>query len=384
MTSTLTDPKRIYQSLISTADISCNNLVPGFRNKIINGAMRIDQRNVGASVSLNAASTYVTDRFLCNNALSIATTFQQGILGNSGFPARIVQVANTHCLTWVNNSTASTSTAAVISVSTQIEGNNLVDLLWGFIGPKTVTLSFWVYASVVGTYSVSLQNNGLLTNYISTYTITNANSWQKMTIVISGPVIGVWTTDTTCGINLTFTLHGSTSSVASSVLNTWQTTSTQFFVASTQTNLALTASSTFSITGIQLEVGAIPTPFEWRTFEQETRLCQRYYEKSCAYNFPLLIADSNGCYSAIAVGATYASPGGRFAVEKRIAPTVRVWNPSASAPAFGNANLLLNSQSYAAALQYINPKGWLILTSTNNGFGNGSIYQYHFDANAEF
>ncbi len=362
-------------------DLSATNQVIGFRNRIINGNMRIDQRNVGSAVSLNAAAAYITDRFYCNNALAVATTFQQGVLGNSGFPPRIANQPFTHCLTWNNSSTASTATNSVIYMYTSMEGNTVVDLNWGFAGARVITLSFWAYVSVVGTYSACLQNNGFLTGYVTSFQITTINTWQKFNVSIPGPVIGAWSTDTNLGLGLTFTLHGSTGIAATSTLNTWQTTSTQYYIASTQTNLALTASSTFAVTGIQLEIGSLATQFEWRPWETEMRMCQRYYEKSWQYSIPTntnfntlsgTVTDSTASTSAI--------NSRRYKVTKRTTtPTVRFWNylgSLGSVTLFGN-----NNASAGVTINFPNEDGWAFLSGT---FNFPASYYYFYDANADF
>ncbi len=359
-------------------DVYATNEVIGLRNRVMNGSMRIDQRNVGTAVSLNAAAAYVIDRWNCNNGLSMTSTFQQGVLGGSGFPPRISNNASTNCLTWVNSSTASTSTASAISITTHLEGNTLVDLGWGYTGAKTITLSFWVYASVIGVYSAALQNNDASMNYIATYPVSSTNNWQKVVLVITGPPSGTWTTDITTGINLVFNLHGSTATGSNSSVNSWQTSG---YIASTQTNLALTASSTFSLTNVQLEIGTLATMFEWRPFAFELIQCQRYYEKSPAYTSPYLTSDVLNCVVSPTSGGYYGI-GPRFTVEKRTVPTVRVWNPQGT-PSSGSVNQLENSNTYAVTSRFIGTKGFQTVYSSTGALPTAPV-QYHYDASSDY
>jgi len=237
--------------------------VTGFKNRIINGAMRIDQRNAGASVTVNGNSPFITDRFRCDDATDGAYTAQQVSTAPAGF----------------NNSVQVTVTSADTSLSASqyalfyhsIEGNNVADLNWGTANAKTITLSFWVRSSVTGTFSGSLENNANNRSYIFTYTINSANTWEYETITIPGDTSGTWETGTAVGIRINWSLG-----VGSDFLGTAGAWGNRFFGSTGSVALIGTNSATWYITGVQLEVGSTATTFDYRPYTTELQLCQRY------------------------------------------------------------------------------------------------------------
>jgi len=236
----------------------------GFKNRIINGAMVIDQRNAGASVTVNGNSPFITDRFRCDDATDGAYTAQQVSTAPDGF----------------NNSVQVTVTSADSSLSASqyalfyhsIEGNNVADLGWGTSAAKTITLSFWVRSSVTGTFSGSLENNANNRSYVFTYTINSANTWEYETITIVGDTSGTWEKGTAVGIRINWNLGA-----GSNFLGTAGAWGNRFFGATGSVSLIGTNGATFYITGVQLEVGSTATSFDYRPYGTELSLCQRYY-----------------------------------------------------------------------------------------------------------
>jgi hypothetical protein len=241
------------------------------RNRIINGAMVVDQRNAGASVT-PTADTYLVDRWLVG--LTSSTTFfswQQSSTAPTGFTKSLLATslgANTP------------SAGQIYSLIQKIEGFNTADLGWGTASAQTVTLSFWVRASVTGTYAVIIGNSGLTRVYPATYTINSANTWEQKTITIAGDTSGTWDTTNGTGIRVNFNLGtGSTYAIASG--SGW-VTSTGAYTVSGTTNISATNGATFYITGVQLEQNTSATPFERRLYNQELANCQRYYYRMTA------------------------------------------------------------------------------------------------------
>jgi hypothetical protein len=226
----------------------------GFRNRIINGDMRIDQRNNGAAVT----SGYSVDRFVAVAAGAGSLTVQRSTDAPAGF-------TNSLLLTITSTGDA-TST---MRPEQRIEGFNVADLGWGTSNAQPVTVSFWVKCSVVGTYAVRASNSVQDRDYIATYTVASANTWEYKTITIPGDATGAWLKDNGPGIRFGF-------SVAAATLvtpNQWGTTGGG---ATGQTNLSLTNGATWQVTGVQLEAGSVATPFERRPYGTELALCQRH------------------------------------------------------------------------------------------------------------
>ena len=265
----------------------------GFKNKIINGQMQIDQRNAGASVSITTSNPYTLDRWGTYASQSNKFTVQQNA-GSVTPPAGFTNYLGV-------TSSAATSLGATdyYIVRQTIEGFNSADLSWGTADAKTVTLSFWVRSSLTGVFSVCLTN---VTNgwYTTTYTINSANTWQYVTITIPGTAIGTWLTTNGIGIEVRFNLGiGSTYTGAA---NTW--TSSVISNATGSINFVGTSGATFYITGVQLEKGSTATSFDYRPYGTELALCQRYFT-AIAINDYVAAGFANTTTSARACGIYY-------------------------------------------------------------------------------
>ena len=234
-----------------------------FQNRIINGAMVIDQRNAGASVTQGTSDTYSLDRFLGYGNITSKFTMQQSSTAPAGF---------------VNSVVITSSAATVVGSSDQyyfaqkIEGYNTADLGWGTANAKTVTLSFWARASVIGTYSVFLLNDGSAYSYVANYTISVADTFEYKTITIVAPTVGTWLTTNGLGIYLGWDLGSG--STFNQTAGSWQAANKRATSGSTQ--LVATSGATLYLTGVQLEVGSTATSFDYRPYGTELQLCYRY------------------------------------------------------------------------------------------------------------
>jgi len=250
------------------------NATLAFRNRIINGAMMIDQRNAGASVTpANNAVTYTIDRwaFYVNQASKLTT--QQSSVAPNGF---------TKSLLVTSSSAYSVASGDIFQVFQGIEGLNVADLGWGTANAQTVTLSFWVRSSLTGTFGGSLKNNNNTRSYPFSYTISAANTFEYKTITVAGDTSGTWATDNAGGIYLTFGLGvGSTSS---GTAGAWVGSNINSVTGAT--SVVGTNGATFYITGVQLEKGSTATSFDYRPYGTELQLCQRYcFRMSTTSNF---------------------------------------------------------------------------------------------------
>ena len=231
-----------------------------FRNRIINGDMRIDQRNNGAAINTDNAALYAVDRFFFLEDAATTGTTQQVSDAPAGF---------SNSFRFTNSATTATPTYA--QFVQRIEGYNVADLNFGTASAKTVTLSFWVKSSLIGQFSVSLRNSASNRSNVSTYTINAANTWEYKTITFVGDTTGTWLTTSGNGLELIYRIAGSG---GTSTLNQWAATGDAF--ASGTVNVMGTANATWQITGVQLEAGSYATTFERRPFGTELQLCQRY------------------------------------------------------------------------------------------------------------
>ena len=242
----------------------------GMRNRIINGDMRIDQRNAGASVATSSGTTVFTvDRFPVFYSQTSKFTAQQNaasVTPPAGF---------TNYLGITSSSAYSVLTGDYFLVGHRVEGFNAADLAWGTASAATVTLSFWVRSSLTGTFGGAITNNAQNRSYPFTYTINAANTWEKETITIAGDTSGTWLTNN--GIGLTVFLGLGAGATYSGTAGAWA--GSTLFTATGATSVVGTNGATFYITGVQLEKGSAATPFDYRPYGTELNLCLRYYYK---------------------------------------------------------------------------------------------------------
>jgi hypothetical protein len=237
------------------------------KNRIINGDMRIDQRNAGASVTGND-NIFVVDRWKTRASQTSKMTAQQ----NAGSVTPPAGYKNYLGIT--SSSAYSVGASDYFWLAQLIEGFNTADLNWGTANAQTVTLSFWVRSSLTGTFGGCLRDgNGGTAQYPFSYTISAANTWEQKTITVLGPTIGTWQTNSSASIEIVLSLGmGST---YSGTAGSW--TASSVFAPTGATSVVGTNGATFYITGVQLEVGSTATPFERRMYGNELALCQRYY-----------------------------------------------------------------------------------------------------------
>ena len=290
---------------ITFNDGSTQNTRPavGFRNRIINGDMRIDQRNAGAAITPTTDQRYSTDRWRTDISQSSKITFQQQAIGS---PQSCD--GNRYTLSCITASAYTPTSTDYFGVNQLVEGFNTADLLWGTSAAKTVTLSFWVYSGLTGSFGGAIRTGDSSNySYPFIYTINSANTWEKKTITILAPTSGTWGTTTGSGLDVWFSLG--TGSTYTGTANTWA--AANYLNATGAINMVSTASAsggTWYITGVQLEVGSTATEFERRPYGTELALCQRYYEVTNALM-------STSSWTALINTAFWK-------VEKRVTPTL--------------------------------------------------------------
>jgi hypothetical protein len=273
------------------------------RNKIINGKMEIAQR--GTSFAAITGGSYSLDRWSVNTAATTAvlTASQQADVPASN------EFQNS--LRWAVT-TADTSIAAVdlYEIGQPIEGYNVRDLIG-----KTFTLSFWVRSSKTGIHCVSFRNNGADRSYVLEYTINAANTWEYKSVTVIGGLITAGSWNWANGIGLLIRWPLAAGSNFQTTAGAWQTGA--YVATANQVNCLDTIGNIFAITGVQLEVGSVATPFEHRPYGAELALCQRYYAKLTA---------GSGAYTAFGSGmfrsATNSQIFLKYPTTMRASPTI--------------------------------------------------------------
>lgn len=305
-----------------------------FRNRIINGDMRIDQRNNGAAVTINSATqAFIMDRFMGRGTASAGTFTVQQV---SDAPVGFQKSAK------ITITTASASPAAgdLYYFQQRIEGFNIADLGMGTANAQQFSASFWIKASIAGTYTL-LASNNVDAHCAKTFTISSANTWEYKTVVFPACTTGTWAVDNSLGLLLSVcvgagsTYTGSGGSWGSAFINR----------DTTAINLISTLNATLQITGVQMESGTTVTPFERRPYGAEFAMCQRYYQ---AYT-SIFVSGYNGAGSNVFTDIS-------LPVVMRANPTVTLsgWSNLNGSNASVNSNLAhrVRLQTTATATGY--------------------------------
>jgi len=335
----------------------------GFKNRLINGSMTIDQRNAGASITADN-TTFGVDRFQILASVAGKFNSQQ----NAG--AITPPVGFSNYLGYTSTSAYSVGASEIFAVAQKIEGFNTADLNWGTADAKTITISFWVRSSLTGTFSGFLQNSASNRSFIFSYSIPTANTWTFVTTTVTGDTAGTWIGATNgIGIRLYFTLAAGSSITTSA--GSW-VASDKYGVTGT-TSVVGTNGATFYITGVQLEKGSTATSFDVRDYGTELMLCQRYYEKISVAGsasvstgqvtgvtsalFPLLLKVTkrdtptfSTTGSFITLTAAGSSGGGTIALQSATVDSARVDMSSCTGLVSGNATSLFAGS--AASLNF--------------------------------
>ncbi len=343
----------------------------GFRNRIINGDMRIDQRNAGASKTVsNSTDTYYLDRWAAFTATNSNNSIQQVSTAPTGF---------TNSLQITVGTGASPAAGAANYLYQIIEGFNAADLGFGAAGAATVTVSFWVRSSLTGTFSGALSNNAVNRSYPFTYSISAANTWEQKTVTIAGDTSGTWLTNNGVGIRVWFDL-GSGSNFQGTA-GAWAGADRR--AASGSVQLVATTGATFYITGVQLEAGTVASPFERVEYGAMLRACQRYFLKT--FDQSVAIAQNAGrngslrayawttSASTVPIGITWQYP-----VEMRAAPTITTYNPNNTNSSWRNNG---NTGDAGAATTEIGTRNALLYINATLGATDSFII--HASATAE-
>jgi hypothetical protein len=254
--------------LAKWGEVSTNGQVSGRRNIVINGAMQVDQR--GATVT---ASGYSVDRFTITKTamdeLVIAVT--QDTDTPSEFTTALKLAVTTE-------ESAPQAVDELLDIRHIIEAQNLQHLEFGTATAKKLTLSFWVRSSTTGKYSLLFLLDDDTRSNLQSYTISTANTWEYKTITIDGDTTGVIDNNSGIGMSIIWTLSAGTNFTGTPHAGWGAYSETEDHAHSDMVDFAAVDDGTFHITGVQLEVGSVATPFEHRSFGEELELCKRYYQ----------------------------------------------------------------------------------------------------------
>ena len=274
-----------------------------WRNRIINGDMRVAQRGTTA---VSTDGSYPVDRWNHGRNTTSTISLSQSSVAPSGF---------TNSIFCSVTSSVTPTAAQYVTIGQYIEGNNVADLSYGTASAKSIVVSFWVRSSLTGTYCGCIENSAFDRSYVYEYQINSANTWEKKSVIIPGDTSGTWSINTGAGMRVFFAL-GSGSNFQTTP-NTWQ--SGNFICTVNQINFVGTTGATFYLTGVQLELGSVATPFELLQFEKQLELCQRYFARLSSLSGSV-VGFGAGCYPSDTSAFVYI----KYPQAMRSTPTLSV------------------------------------------------------------
>jgi hypothetical protein len=336
--------------------------------------MVIDQRNAGASVTITANPQYTLDRWFAGVTLGSKISIQQ----NAGSVTPPAGFKNYLGVTSLAATTPGTNDVYYLQQS--IEGYNISDLGFGAAGALTVTLSFWVRSSLSGTFGAVLVNASSNRSYPFNYTIASANTWTQITQTISGDTTGTWATDNSTGFQLRFGLGAG--STYQGTAGAWGTANV--VTTTGATSVVGTNGATFYLTGVQLEVGSVATPFEREIFSITLAKAQRYYQTS----YPLgqvsqTATNPTDGATFISINTSDTGNGGPLPVAMRATPTFATYSTNGSIAANSARQGPDGSNITAITLAGGSATNLPRLSKTAGFLPAGNVYSAQWTASAE-
>lgn len=281
----------------------------GGKNIVINGNMNIHQRSGSLVSSISASGYYTADRWHLEDSMDTAVYSQ--IVDSTDFPTNTEfrKALKTNC------TTAKTSLGVndSLKILQKFEGQNVQLLKKGTTNAETVTVSFWVKSNLTGTYICELDDTQNSRQVSKSYTINSANTWEFKSVTFPSDTSGTLNNDNSARLQLAFWLVAGANFTSGTLNDSAWASYTSGNRAVGQVNFANANTNTFSITGIQMEIGSITNPFEYRSYGEELILCQRYYEIGHA--------------GIVSPAVNRISYGLSFAVDKRAIPIITRTTP---------------------------------------------------------
>ncbi len=348
------------------------------RNRLVNAAFLIDQRNEGASVTVTTGASprqFITDQWTVGGTFA-ATVAAQTVAAPAGFigATKALQVT-------ISASSATVNNGDSLTVQQNIEGASLGDLQFGGSSAKALSVQAWMQSSVTGTFHVTLQNSAANRSFVQTVSLT-ANMPKLVTLAnIAGDQAGTWLTGVgQVGLKLIVALEAG--STLQGTAGAWQ--ASNIIATNAQTQLTTTNGATFQLGLAQLEIGPQNTPFDVRPFGADLAACQRYYWKS----FPLGTKPAtNAGVTGAVVGAQISGAStsgiigwGLFPSTMQAAPSMTVYNPSAANNQARNTASGTDFSATSFGQVGINSFSVIATSPGTTGPGSGAIFHLTADA----
>ena len=280
------------------------------RNVWMNGNFGVAQRGT-QQTSVTSLSGYATggpDRCYINITNHGTWTVKQGTDGPPGFKSCMEMIATT--------GDSSVASNASVRWWQRFEGQDLQRFMKGTSSAKQFALSFYIKSSTTGTYAFELLDYDSGNRHmVKTYTVDSADTWEYKTIIFPGDTTGPFANDANSSLAAEFWLVAGTDWTSGGTITNWATTVNNKRAGGHTANAGASDNDYVRITGVQLEVGPVSTPYEQRSFAEELRRCQRYFERIHIDGTDVFLVGNNQFNSV----TYHYIP---FLVEKRVIPTV--------------------------------------------------------------
>jgi hypothetical protein len=244
--------------------------IAGGRNMIINGAMQIAQRGT-STASITTTGYYTAYRI--STTVTTMGTWTQSVDADaptgSGFRNSLKMLCTT--------ADASPAAGDLVSIHQYLEGQNVQQFLKGTSSAKQFSVSFWVKSNVTGTYILELFDYSNTRQVSASYTVSASATWEKKTITFPTDTTGAFTNSNAAALGCNFWLGAGTTYTSGTLNTTWAANTNANRVVG-QTNLASAINNYWQVTGLQLESGAVATPFEFEDYSETLAKCQRYFQ----------------------------------------------------------------------------------------------------------
>ena len=271
------------------------------RNLIINGAMNVNQR--GTQTTIQTGFTLDRWSILSNTAARVTVSQDTNVPTGQGFLNSLK----------IDVTTADTSVASsdITALLYKFEGQDLQQLRKGTSSAKTLTLQFWVSSPKTGVHTLHFFDMANSRIVATTYTIASADTWQYVNVTFPADTTGALANDNTNQLQFYFGLLAGTNYTSGTLATSWASNSNVNRMVG-QVNVLDDAANNFYITGVQMEIGDVATPFEHESFEQNLARCQRYYW------------EGQMAHAAYATTAIYAEQMMYYPVTMRANPTITI------------------------------------------------------------
>jgi len=249
------------------------NNVP-FRNMITNGDMQVSQRGTSFASMGNGDSQYTLDRWEFEEEGSfgdaeITVSQDTDVPTGEGFAKSLKCVCAT--------ADTSIDSGTIGYINQKFEGQMLQHLAKGTSGAKKTTLSFFCKSNLTGTFTVSVHDSDNTRMFSTSYSLSSANTWEKITINIPADTTGALDNDNARSFSIRWNLQAGTNKSSGSLASAWEAQA-EGDRAVGQTNFFSSTSNNWYITGVQWEVGDQATDFEHLPFDVQFQRCQRYLQ----------------------------------------------------------------------------------------------------------